>query len=103
MSHAAHVDSARAAAFSRALRHWFRKNGRDLPWRKTRDPYRVLVSEAMLQAARKRDAQIDAARMIPQPEQISPTELDLVIVYIPGSSNARSPYVWVGGSNITFY
>jgi len=49
MSHAARVDSARAAAFSRALRHWFRKNGRDLPWRRTRDPYRVLVSEAMLQ------------------------------------------------------
>jgi A/G-specific adenine glycosylase len=45
----ARVDPARAAAFSRALRRWFRKNGRDLPWRKTRDPYRVLVSEAMLQ------------------------------------------------------
>jgi A/G-specific adenine glycosylase len=35
--------------FSRAVRAWFRKNGRSLPWRKTRDPYRVLVSEAMLQ------------------------------------------------------
>lgn len=49
MSRAARVDPARAAAFSRALRRWFRKNGRDLPWRRTRDPYRVLVSEAMLQ------------------------------------------------------
>ena len=39
----------RAARFSRALRSWFRRNGRDLPWRRTRDPYRVLVSEAMLQ------------------------------------------------------
>jgi A/G-specific adenine glycosylase len=35
--------------FSRRLRAWFRKNGRDLPWRRTRDPYRVLVSELMLQ------------------------------------------------------
>jgi A/G-specific adenine glycosylase len=35
--------------FSRALRAWFRKHGRALPWRNTRDPYRVLVSEAMLQ------------------------------------------------------
>jgi len=43
------VDRARATAFSRALRAWFRANGRDLPWRRTRDPYRVLVSEAMLQ------------------------------------------------------
>jgi len=49
MRHSARVEPARAAAFSRALRRWFRKNGRNLPWRKTRDPYRVLVSEAMLQ------------------------------------------------------
>lgn len=45
----ARVEPARAARFSRALRGWFRKHGRDLPWRSTRDPYRVLVSEAMLQ------------------------------------------------------
>jgi A/G-specific adenine glycosylase len=45
----AEVDAARANRFSRAVRAWFKKNGRDLPWRKTRDPYRVLVSEAMLQ------------------------------------------------------
>jgi A/G-specific adenine glycosylase len=31
------------------VRRWFRANGRDLPWRKTRDPYRILVSELMLQ------------------------------------------------------
>ena len=35
--------------FSRRLRAWYRRNGRDLPWRKTRDPYRILVSELMLQ------------------------------------------------------
>ena len=28
---------------------WFRANGRDLPWRRTRDPYAILVSEVMLQ------------------------------------------------------
>ena len=32
-----------------ALLAWFRENGRDLPWRRTRDPYAVLVSEVMLQ------------------------------------------------------
>lgn len=42
-------DPRRAREFSAALRKWFRRNGRDLPWRRTRDPYRVLVSEAMLQ------------------------------------------------------
>jgi A/G-specific adenine glycosylase len=28
---------------------WFRASARDLPWRRTRDPYRILVSEVMLQ------------------------------------------------------
>jgi A/G-specific adenine glycosylase len=36
-------EGARAALIS-----WFEGNGRDLPWRRTRDPYRVLVSEVML-------------------------------------------------------
>jgi A/G-specific adenine glycosylase len=31
------------------LLQWFKKNGRDLPWRKTRDPYAIWVSEIMLQ------------------------------------------------------
>ena len=35
--------------FSRRLRAWFRRHGRDLPWRRTRDPYAILVSEMMLQ------------------------------------------------------
>ena len=35
--------------FRRSLLHWFRRHGRDLPWRKTRDPYAILVSEFMLQ------------------------------------------------------
>lgn len=34
--------------WSKLLR-WFQKNGRDLPWRGTHDPYRILVSEIMLQ------------------------------------------------------
>src|SRR5512141_2972405 len=28
---------------------WFAQNARDLPWRKTRDPYAIWVSEIMLQ------------------------------------------------------
>jgi len=35
--------------FRRDLIRWFGKHGRDLPWRRTRDPYAVLVSEVMLQ------------------------------------------------------
>jgi A/G-specific adenine glycosylase len=35
--------------FRRLLLRWYRHHGRDLPWRKTRDPYAILVSEFMLQ------------------------------------------------------
>ena len=42
-------DFARAAEFRRRLLRWFRRHGRDLPWRRTRDPWHVLVSEFMLQ------------------------------------------------------
>jgi A/G-specific adenine glycosylase len=38
---------------------WFSDHGRDLPWRRTRDPYRVLVSEVMLQ-------QTQVPRVIPR-------------------------------------
>jgi len=35
--------------FRRRLLTWYRRHGRDLPWRKTDDPYHILVSEIMLQ------------------------------------------------------
>src|SRR5687768_3474046 len=35
--------------FRRRLLTWYRANGRDLPWRRTGDPYHILVSEMMLQ------------------------------------------------------
>jgi A/G-specific adenine glycosylase len=35
--------------FRRALLAWYRAHGRDLPWRRTSDPYHILVSEMMLQ------------------------------------------------------
>ncbi len=35
--------------FQKIIRDYYRQNGRNLPWRRTRDPYRILVSEIMLQ------------------------------------------------------
>jgi A/G-specific adenine glycosylase len=35
--------------FRARLLTWYRRHGRDLPWRKTADPYHILVSEIMLQ------------------------------------------------------
>jgi A/G-specific adenine glycosylase len=40
------------AAFRRRLFAWFREFQRDLPWRHTRDPYRVWLAEIMLQQTR---------------------------------------------------
>ncbi|MFN9370082.1 MAG: A/G-specific adenine glycosylase [Planctomycetia bacterium] len=37
------------AAVVRALRAWYARAGRDLPWRRARDPYRIWISEVMLQ------------------------------------------------------
>lgn len=36
-------------AFRNALVRWFEANARDYPWRRTEDPYRILISEVMLQ------------------------------------------------------
>lgn len=43
------IDPAVHAAFGRKLRSWYRRNARDLPWRRTRNAYEILVSELMLQ------------------------------------------------------
>ncbi|MBD1400088.1 A/G-specific adenine glycosylase [Pelovirga terrestris] len=37
------------ADFARTLLGWYQQQGRDLPWRNIRDPYRIWVSEIMLQ------------------------------------------------------
>jgi|SRR3989338_7035964 len=36
-------------SFNRNLVHWYKKNARRLPWRETRDPYKIWMSEIMLQ------------------------------------------------------
>jgi A/G-specific adenine glycosylase len=41
------------------LSEWFAREGRDLPWRRTRDPYAILVSEVMLQ-------QTQVSRVVPR-------------------------------------
>jgi A/G-specific adenine glycosylase len=55
-------NSDRRQWFRRRLLAWYRQHGRDLPWRETRDPYSVLVSEIMLQ-----QTQVD--RVLPKYEE----------------------------------
>ena len=55
------VDGPPAEDLSAALLAWYERERRDLPWRGTRDPYRILVSEVMLQ-------QTQVARVVPRYE-----------------------------------
>ena len=53
------MSRARTERIQRKLLTWYNRQGRDLPWRKTRDPYKILVSEIMLQ-------QTQVSRVIPK-------------------------------------
>ncbi|HEY8671915.1 MAG TPA: A/G-specific adenine glycosylase [Terriglobales bacterium] len=52
MSRQANLKPSNLPKFRRELLGWYDHHGRDLPWRKSRDPYRVWVSEIMLQQTR---------------------------------------------------
>lgn len=49
LSHAALSLATQASSFSQALVNWFTAGGKDYPWRRTTDPWAILVSEIMLQ------------------------------------------------------
>ena len=53
---------ARLSSVEDVLRDWYARHARELPWRKTRDPYAILVSEVMLQ-----QTQVD--RVVPRYER----------------------------------
>ena len=44
-----HIPQDTIKQFQNEILQWYRENKRDLPWRKTRDPYTILVSEVMSQ------------------------------------------------------
>lgn len=46
------LDARDLLTFRKQLLAWFRQFRRDLPWRRTRDPYRIWLSEIMLQQTR---------------------------------------------------
>ncbi len=49
MSDSTTLTTQRVKAFQQTVYDYYERHGRDLPWRKTVDPYRILVSEVMLQ------------------------------------------------------
>jgi A/G-specific adenine glycosylase len=52
MESSVQLDSRRLAELRRSLLTWYGDNRRDLPWRRTCDPYHIWVSEIMLQQTR---------------------------------------------------
>ena len=83
----ARVDAARARRFGTMLRRWFRANARDLPWRRTRDPYHVLVSELMLQ-------QTQVSRVVPKYAEFLATFPTLH--HVARARPARVTEAWAG-------
>lgn len=49
MTHTMKLDKRGISQFQKIIFDWWKENKRDLPWRHTHDPYRILVSEVMLQ------------------------------------------------------
>jgi len=61
----------------RAILTWFKKHARDLPWRQTRDPYKIWVSEIMLQQTQVATVETYFERFIEQfPDVRSLAEAD---------------------------
>jgi A/G-specific adenine glycosylase len=46
------LTAGRISSFRRTVYRYFERHGRDLPWRRTVDPYHILISEVMLQQTR---------------------------------------------------
>jgi A/G-specific adenine glycosylase len=77
----------RLTAFQRALLGWYASCARDLPWRKTRDPYRIWVSEIMLQQTRVAAVLPFYLRFIerfPTPAALAETPLEEVLPFWSG-------------------
>lgn len=72
-------DSTTIVRFQDALIEWFREQGKDYPWRRTSDPYAILVSELMLQqtqiaAVLERKYFERWMRKFPTPAALAPAE-----------------------------
>ena len=73
--------------FRRQLRTWGKEHWRDFPWRRTKDPYALLVAECLLQ-------QTEAIRVVPVYEQFLtqyPTVSDLASAPLPQVSQLLHP------------
>ncbi len=76
----------------RALLAWYRTQARDLPWRRTRDPWAILVSELLLQQTRVAQAEPYYQRILarfPRPEDLAKAELAELLALWQGAGYYR--------------
>ena len=84
------------SGFALTLLKWFRENGRDLPWRQTRDPYAIWLSEIILQQTQVKqgwDYWLRFMRRWPTVADLAAATEDEVLRQWPGlgySSRARN-------------
>ena len=67
-------------AFAGGLLRWFGRHGRNLPWRRTRDPYRILVSEI------KCGAEMKVLAVITEPHVV-----DRILSHLKASAKSARP------------
>jgi A/G-specific adenine glycosylase len=72
------------AALASAI-DWWEKHGRNFPWRNTRDPFRILVAELLLQRSRSgsvREVYIDLFERWPTPTDLKEADTDSILAVI---------------------
>jgi RNA polymerase sigma-70 factor (ECF subfamily) len=89
------------APIERAPRPQVRERTREAALRTARRLFPA-AAEAELRAARRLDHRFQAEWMVPQEDQIVPSELDLTIIYVPGRSTRRQIH-WVSASTDVTY
>lgn len=87
----------RKKVFNQILFHWHKDHYRDMPWRKTRNPYRILVSEIMLQQTQVDRVRIkygDFLKAFPTTEVLAQASLgDVLRVWSGLGYNRRAKYL----------
>ena len=83
---------AEREVLNRTLLNWAAVFSRDLPWRTTRDPWSVLVSEVMLQqtqVSRVQPKYLEFLNLWPTPEHLADSELSDLLVFWVGLGYPR--------------
>ena len=88
---------SRIGSFNRTLFVWHKKHYREMQWRNTRDPYRILISEIMLQqtqVARVKEKYIEFLKKFPKVETLAKAPLaDVLRVWSGLGYNRRAKYL----------